>query len=277
MLPPGPARLLVNAPGRDFIYQETAYSMLPEGRLNPGRYFGGLAGNAFFGNQRVYAHAIVPVTARKGAAAEPVPVVLRRGVTVRGRVLTAEGKPPARVAVFSRLRLDDWDHIVRFPDTAVDGRFELRGCDPKAKYRVLFLDSDARQGATVEIAGKQADEGPVTVQLSPCGRATARLVSATGEPFAKRKIKVDLIVTPGVKGGDPHGGAMADEIWLRYADPLQYRVEPQSDAKGRLTLPGLAPGATYRFNTQTGVKEFTVQSGKTTDVGDVIDPVLYAP
>jgi RNA polymerase sigma factor (sigma-70 family) len=276
VLPPGPARLLVNAATPDFILQEAPFSVLAEGMPNPGRYAPGPAGNAFFGNQRVYAHAIVPVHVRKDVPLEPVRVTLRRGVTIRGRLLDADGKPVARAVMFSRLKLDPWDHVVRSPAKVVDGRFQLRGCDPAATYRVAFLDASRGQGATVEIAGKQAGDEPVTVRLAPCGTATARLVSGAGEPFHKRQVKIDLIVTPGARGGDPRGGPMADESWLAYADPEHYAQAPRTDDKGRLTLTGLIPGATYRFYTQTSVKEFTVQAGKTTEVGDVIDPVVYA-
>jgi RNA polymerase sigma factor (sigma-70 family) len=275
VLPPGPAHLLVNAPTPDFIHQEVSYSDLAEGQPNSGRYAPGPAGNAFFGNQRVYAHAIVPVTVPRGAPPAPVRVGLRRGVAVRGRLLDADGKPVARAAVFSRLHLDDWDHVVRGPAAAVDGRFELRGCDPAATYRVAFLDAAGEQGAVVEVAGKQAGNEPVTVRLAPCGRAVARLVSRDVAPFRKRQVKVDLIITPGARGGD-HRGPMADEVWLAYADPRHYGTEPRTDEKGRLTLPGLIPGATYRIHTQTGAKEFTVEPGKTTEVGDVVDPVVYA-
>ena len=46
--------------------------------------------------------------------------------------------------------------------------------------------------------------------------------------------------------------------------------------QGRLTLDTLIPNATYRIQTQTGVKDFAVEAGKTTDLGDVVDPVVYA-
>jgi hypothetical protein len=203
-------------------------------------------------------------------------VSLRRGVTVRGRLLDADGKPVARAAVYSRLHLDDWDHVVRSPASAVEGRFELRGCDPAATYRVAFLDAAGRQGAAVEVSGRQAGGEPLTVRLRPCGRVTARLVSRDGEPFRKRQVKIDLLVTPGARGGDPRGRPMADEVWLAYADPEHYPSEPRTDAKGRLTLDTLIPNATYRIQTQTGVKDFAVEAGKTTDLGDVVDPVVYA-
>src|SRR5262249_2562037 len=158
------------------------------GQPNPGRYAPGPAGNAFFGNQRVYAHAIVPVHVRKDVPLEPVRVTLRRGVTIRGRLLDADGKPVARAGMFSRLKLDPWDPGVRAPAKVADGRSQLGGCDPLATYRVAFLDASRGQGATVEIAGKQAGDEPVTVRLAPCGTATARLVSGAGELFRKRQV-----------------------------------------------------------------------------------------
>jgi hypothetical protein len=69
---------------------------------------------------------------------------------------------------------------------------------------------------------------------------------------------------------------MADEVWLAHADYLNYTRIPRTDDRGRLTLPGLVPGATYRIHTQTAWKDFTALAGKTTDVGEIVDPVVFA-
>jgi hypothetical protein len=33
---------------------------------------------------------------------------------------------------------------------------------------------------------------------------------------------------------------------------------------------------TYRFNVQSGFRDFTAKSGEAADWGDLVDPVLYA-
>jgi RNA polymerase sigma factor (sigma-70 family) len=275
MLPPGPAHLLVTGPTLDYVHRQIAFSLLAEGRPNYPRFSAAPEGNAFWGGQRIYAHAIVPVRPRCGARPDPVQVTLRRGVTVHGRLLDAEGKPVAAAFVLSRLHVSGYEHVVGLPGEALDGRFELRGCDPAESYRVTFHDPWHNQGAFVELAGKQAGGGDVTVRLAPCGTASVRLVYRGGAPVRNKGVKVDVVVTPGPAGGDPRS-LMADEVWLAHADYLNYTSIPRTDDRGRLTLPGLVPGATYRIHTQTAWKDFTVEAGKTTDVGEIVDPVVFA-
>jgi hypothetical protein len=72
---------------------------------------------------------------------------------------------------------------------------------------------------------------------------------------------------------------LAAEAGVQQLDPVNYKNDLQSDAEGRLTLPALIPGATYRIQDFTPLfgggdpvirKEFTVQSGETLDLGDIV-------
>ena len=61
---------------------------------------------------------------------------------------------------------------------------------------------------------------------------------------------------------------------------MNYETELAPDAQGRIALPVLIPGATYRFVDSTMVvrgvtgpqvrKEFTVKPGETLDLGDIL-------
>ena len=61
-------------------------------------------------------------------------------------------------------------------------------------------------------------------------------------------------------------------------DPINYSRDLPLDPEGRLTLPCLIPGATYRIidynvgrDAQPKVhKEFTVKPGETLDLGDIL-------
>ena len=92
-----------------------------------------------------------------------------------------------------------------------------------------------------------------------------------------------MVVTPGPPysmAKDQAGLIAADEADLNEIDTVNYETELVSDAQGRLTLPVLIPGATYRFIDSTmavrGVtgpqlrKEFTVKPGETLDLGDIL-------
>jgi RNA polymerase sigma factor (sigma-70 family) len=272
ILPPGSAHLLVDGPTPDYIHQEVAYSILAEGKINYGRYYPGPEGNAYFGGQRVYAHAVVPLKFQKGTEPEPLRVALRRGVTVRGRVLGADSKPVARARMLSRQNISLYDHMIEGRTEIYDGHFELHGCDPGATYRVIFYDGANQQGAVAEIAAKQADGEPITVRLAPCSSATARVING-GQPIPHSRVKLELVVTPGASGFDGRH-IKADTVWISNLDWTRYGQGPRTDGQGRLNLTALIPGATYRFELGHEAKDCTVEAGKTVDWGDITEAMF---
>jgi hypothetical protein len=88
-----------------------------------------------------------------------------------------------------------------------------------------------------------------------------------------------LIVTPGATATwtrRPDQPPWADSIiWQNIARPAKI---PTTDADGRVTIDNLIAGATYRvsfINKQSDFDEgyeFTVRSGETIDVGEVVIP-----
>ena len=70
---------------------------------------------------------------------------------------------------------------------------------PDAEVPVYFLDPKRKLGATVNLSGKSAAGGPVTVRLEPCGTAKARLVDPRGKPVAgyRDPYLISMVVTPG--------------------------------------------------------------------------------
>jgi hypothetical protein len=165
-----------------------------------------------------------------------------------------------------------------------DGRFELHGLDPDGEVPVHFLDPERRLGATAVFSGKSAVGGAVTISLTPCGSAKARLVNPNGKPFAGRLPRriITMVVTPGppdTLANEKAGLLAADEVDLSRVDPTNYENPLASDADGRITLPVLIPGATYRFIDPTTTrdpigpqvrKEFTVKPGEILDLGDIL-------
>ena len=93
-----------------------------------------------------------------------------------------------------------------------------------------------------------------------------------------------MVVTPGPPAGPPQskaGALIADEAALSRLDPINHRAELIADAQGRITLPALIPGATYRIMDRTTYvaqdvgdgpqvrKEFVVGPGEAVELGDV--------
>ena len=152
---------------------------------------------------------------------------------------------------------------------------------------VYFLEPERKLGAVVNLSAHSAAGGPVTVRLEPCGSARAWLVDPDGKPVARPvpNLSITMVVTPGpVRNNSPNENdknslLTADEYDLTTIDPINYERELAPDAGGRLTLPVLIPGATYRIidytmfvRGQTGPevrKEFIVKPGQKLDLADI--------
>jgi RNA polymerase sigma factor (sigma-70 family) len=175
------------------------------------------------------------------------------------------------------------------------GRFELPMVDVGAKYRLYFLDPRNKWGAVAEVRGK--DKSP-TIKLAPCGSARARLVDAQGKPRAGYQPLLWMLLPPGPHPVMRHSAwegftpdvpaaripAIANfqtpppgttklflgKVWWPSADPRHYGNGFQTDAWGNITFPGLIAGATYRvFDPNGRARDFTVEAGKTRDLGDI--------
>jgi RNA polymerase sigma factor (sigma-70 family) len=257
---PGEGHLLIQGPTPDYIHEEIGSEVIRTGRP---------------GGSRVYPDASVKLDLAPNGEPKEVNVTLRRGVTVRGKLLGPDGKPVARALMAHRLHVSvalAW----QFPEVIRDGVFEVHGLDPEKGVPVYFLDAENQCGAMVTLSGKHAGE-TVTVKLAPCGKATARYVDGQGRPIPDYAISPDFIITPGAAGHvivPGKGELLADATSLTSFDRHNYWQRLQTDAKGLITFPALIPGATYRVMRQKGEypelhKDFTAESGKAIDLGDV--------
>ncbi len=271
---PSPGYLFILGPGDDYVLQTFSSRMLGQGQP---------------GGIRIYAHGHAFVDLKPDTASQEVNVVLRRGATVHGRVVGPDGQPVRDAWMIGRIFLDPSRGVCR-PWTGRehrkmhDGRFEIHGLEPDAEVPVYFLEPKGKLGGVVNVSGKSAAGGPVTVRLEPCGAARARLVDPGGKPVAKplRDLMVMMVVTPGPTRSPANGEAgvlSADEDNVASVDPVNHPNELRPDAGGRIMLPVLIPGATYRvldytaaIRGQTGPairKEFAVRPGETVDLGDI--------
>jgi hypothetical protein len=226
------------------------------------------------GGQRLYPHAMVPLDLHAGERTKEVAVSLHRGVMVHGRILGPDNQVVPKAVMVHRLdgisETFSWRHAVEIRD----GIFEVRGLDPSQTIPVYFLEPEKPWGATVQIGGKDAGK-EVTVRLVPCGQASAHYVDDEGRPVSNQSPLLYVMVTPGRPHRSRGQGLSADEDFINNIDRHNYWNPPRSDKNGQVLFPALVPGGIYRLYRvgKQGLllhKEFTVESGKTIDLGTVV-------
>ncbi len=274
---PEAGHLFVRGPDDDYVLQSIDSGIVLRGRP---------------GGSRLYLHAYAALDLKPGMASQEINPVLRRSATVVGRVVGPDGQPVRNAWIFTRLILDPSRETARYwtgsyHGKVSNGRFAIRGLAADAEVPVYFLEPERKLGAAVNLSVKSAAGGPVTVRLEPCGSARGSLVDSDGNPIARpvRELSITMIVTPGParnnfpNPNDKTSLPAADEYDLTTIDPINYEKEQAPDAVGRITLPVLIPGATYRFidstmfvRGQTGPeirKEFTVKPGQKVLLGEI--------
>jgi RNA polymerase sigma factor (sigma-70 family) len=267
---PGPGCLVVLGPSDDYVLRVE----------NGDKVQGTTRGRRF------YAHAFVACNPKPTDPSLDVNVVLRPGMTVKGRVVGPDGQPIQDAWMISRVFLEPFGGTyllwrAQHHGSVKGGRFQVHGLDPDAEVPIYFLDPHHKLGATVNFSGKSAAAGPVTVRLQPCGAAKARLIDASGKPISAYRGAplIRMVVTP--PGPSPsrqlenEARLAADGASLVAIDSINYADGPVSDALGQIAFPALVPGATYR-RTPSGTRgaphsdDFTVKSGETLDLGDIL-------
>ncbi len=266
VVPPGPGHLLVQGPSADYLHVPTSYVEL---------------GVVIRPSFHMYPDAHAALDIKDGEAPRPLELRLRRGVTVAGRVVAADGKPVAEAFAFGRsyvpYRGGGSPFVGFVPDPSEiavkDGRFEIPGCDPEKPVTFYFLDLKDHLGGTAEISGRLAAKGPITVRLRPTASASILLKGRDGKVpdyYAARSqlAELTLVITPGPEAAeinkniDVIPGDFAMQINLDF-DPANL---PQPGPDGRITLRNLIPGAPYRFRGRA----FTPEPGQTIDLGEVV-------
>jgi RNA polymerase sigma factor (sigma-70 family) len=281
VVPPGPWHLLVNAPEPDYLFKKLPVSDLgvkQSDDLPLGMTAGRRAGKKHYYYPDDWRTLDLKVEDRP----EPLRLTLRRAPMVRGRLVGPDDKPAAAARMWigqEPFAEAAEGYFARKPEVK-DGRFELALRNPDAPLCVHFLDAAGGLGATAAFRREQAGAEAVTVRLSPCGSTTARFVDARGKPLVGYRPLVWLSLPAesyssareleGMKGS-PHLGY--DTVWAGHADPRHYGAGPRTDAQGRITLPNLIPGATYRIARFDGSdRTFTAPAGKALNLGDVTIP-----
>lgn len=289
LLPPGPGHLLFNGPQPSYLFQRIAIEelrALEEGEKEIAPDDG--QGKGEKPNYRPDGWAALDLKVGKPPA--EMAMTLRPAPILKGRLLGPDSKPVGLAQLLRRPPHDPG--MGALPTQVIEGQFEIVVHELDAVHRLLFLDPLNRWGAVVEVPGKDAGKGPVTVRLEPCGQARVRFVGGDGKPLVGHRPELWVRLPPG-----PYGRLVSpadevlrralvlsingrrvrqanvqapDAIWVGLADPGHYGDGPKTDAEGRCTFSGLIPGATYRIADGTSAPpEFKVRSGQTLELPNV--------
>jgi hypothetical protein len=261
---PGPGYLLVRGPTIDFVHVE-----ITEGDLQYGKP----------GLNREYHHGALRINLEPDKPPSPLTFELERGVTLRRRVVRPDGKPAAGKAYArSYLLHNDEIHSWLPPIPLEAGVLEMPGFAPERSKPIFIFDPQGGCAAVVAPTAAEVDLASPPIQLQPCGAARFRFVTDKGTVLSDYEPMLRMNVTPGSSGRAfirPEQPLWSENIiWQNVARPAKI---PKTDSEGRVTVTDLIPGATYRVlyvgkEDWTDGYEFTVRSGETVEVGEVVIP-----
>jgi hypothetical protein len=225
--PPGPGTLLVKAAEPDFIHTETGT--------------GQLLGNAGGGGKPYFPDAVVALTLGANGAAQSPVIELHRGVTVRGRVTGADGKPVASALLISPTYVPDGLEVRGHALPVRDGRFELPGCAPGTKAKVWVFDPKKNEGAVAEltVGGPEPE-----IRLAPCVSARVRAAGTPG-PAPAARMMVELVLRPGDSINDSLRAGSKAYLLVSTSFAFGRDTAPFDSNPGEVVFPRLIPGATY--------------------------------
>ena len=192
------------------------------------------------GGTPYFLHAVEPLRLAPAAAPHDCPIVVRRGVTLRGRVVGYNGEPVASGLVLSPSYIPEGLQLKGHPLPITDGRFEVPGLDTNSSTPMIFFDRRKKEAAFAVLTARAGEEPEV--RLTPCVSARVRIVG-TGAGAARVSTEIVFRSGPDSNATFATGEVARLTVWTQRifgADKLPIKEKPSE-----FLLPNLVPDATY--------------------------------
>ena len=191
----------------------------------------------------------VEVTVTDADATAP-DIALKRGVTVTGRVVDAQGQPVPEADVVHTAQQFSFHSPTK---TDADGAFTITGVDPDSTFTVQARKGDLMTGAPLTVDGGVGEPIELVVRENAGVRLAVRVVDGEGNPVAGAQVM----------------GYWRAENWGTYP------TLGETDADGRLVSELQWPQGTYKVTVtapgcdQAESEEWAAVSGETHDFGEL--------
>jgi hypothetical protein len=229
----------------------------------------------------LFAHDVTHLEVPEHGDVPSVNVALHPGQSVVGRIEQPKQADTRRTTfVLCSGRVSPVRGYASLPLPTRSGEFTVPGCRTGYITRAYFLDPVACVGGVFDMT---PGASPPAVSLSECGRIRFRVVDVCGQPRPGQDVAVSLLLERDRAAND-RGLAepLHDSQPVEWFDPVNYSARPKTNAEGLVELSALIPGARYVISIGTGsrklaVGRFTIESGKTVTLPDVVLPVPAVP
>jgi hypothetical protein len=194
-------------------------------------------------------------------------ITLEPARTLKGSVFGPDGKPLAGVYAAGCSPIIDHTH-----ERLDSHTFTVGGLTPGRPRVLVFYHRQKRLGKVLVLQGGETE--PLNVRLEQLGAIAGRILDAKGRPWAGLKVDGCVLVTDKTYPAEFLGGTAPDEMTHFFA---------RTDREGRFRVEGLLPGLKYglaafereaaeseiEIEPEVALDGFTVESGKTKDLGDL--------
>ena len=259
---PGPGVLVVEAPLSDAIRVP-----LPERDDEKGRTW--------------YPHGFAKIDVPEEDDLGPVVIRVRRGTTLRARVVGPDGGSlPMVVAYCPELnasQIHSWSNGKELDG----GNFQLPGADPDRTYRVYFLHPKLKLGKIAELKSNREEDAAIEVRLEKTASVHGRLLNIDGSPVRAASAYPMIVFSDKAGELGPDGfltNGVADFYVNLMGQTHHMEYETQNGSvndKGEFRVTTLIPGARFYLRGESGRKSVShpipvLSPGEDRDLGAIV-------